>query len=104
MYELCSCLAVRQCVQAAVCGSAHGSVRAVRSVGYGSVRGSVQLSGSAAVARLCAAAQAAVCSSAVGSVPQCGSARVAVRQCAAVRQCVVVHGVQQCAAVRQCAW
>jgi hypothetical protein len=91
------CAALRQhaAVRAAVCGSdAHGSVRAVRaavcgstlgSVLYGSARGSVRLSGSAALCgiivrqsvavRHCALVQAAVCGSAHGSVWQCVAVR-----------------------------
>jgi hypothetical protein len=77
-YGLCGCAAVRQCaaVRAAVCGSAHSSMRAVRAAVYGSALGSpaVRQSGSPATG------SAAVCGSALGSVRQCGSACVAVRQ------------------------
>jgi hypothetical protein len=71
-----------QCVvvRTAVCGSAYGSERTVRTP---------------------------VCGSALGSVWQCGSACVAVRQCAAVRQNDSVRqcgnacvAAQQCVAVR----
>jgi hypothetical protein len=66
-YGLCGCPAVRQCNRAAVCGSVHGSVRAVRLqyaevrlVVYGSVRGSVRLCGSVwQYERQCAATQCA---------------------------------------------
>jgi hypothetical protein len=67
-------------VRAALCGSAHGSMRAVRAASvcvhvplevYGSARGSVRLYDSAAVRQCSSAAvccNAAVCSSVSGSV------------------------------------
>jgi hypothetical protein len=107
------CAAVRQC--AAVCGSVRQcawlcvAVRtvvctqcvrqyvAVRLVVYGSARGSVRLSGSAAVCgsvrgsvRLCVA----VCGSARGSVWQY------TRQCVAVRTVMCAQCARQCVAVR----
>jgi hypothetical protein len=99
----------RQCaaVQAAKCGSAHGSVRAVRAHSS-SVRQSVHLvvySSARCSARQCGAVRAAVCGSAHGSMRAvhgavCGSALCSVWQCArqgvAMRQCGIV---QQCAAV-----
>jgi hypothetical protein len=54
---------------------------------------------STVVSAHCAQSCAAVCGSAIGSVQcvrQCGSACVAVRECAAVRQWVAVRCVQQC--------
>jgi hypothetical protein len=60
-------------VRAAVCGSAHGSVRA-----------SVRL---------------AVCSSGLGKVWQCARQCVAVRQCGRVQKCGILR---QFAVVRQC--
>jgi hypothetical protein len=53
--SLRQCGSVRQCeqqcvaVRTVVCSSAHGSVRAVRAIVYGSARGSFRLCGSAAV-------------------------------------------------------
>jgi hypothetical protein len=66
-------------VQAAVCGSAYGSVRAVRAAVCSiSVIGSVWQ-----CVRQCAAT-IRQCVVVCGSVQQCGSVCVAVRQCAAV--------------------
>jgi hypothetical protein len=117
------CGSVRHCVavRTAVCGSAHGSMRgSVRQRASmllygGSVRGSVELSGSAAVCgsafsseivwqytRQCCAAvpQCAVLCGCV-TVWQCGS----VRQCAAVRAavCISARGMQ-CAVVCGSVW
>jgi hypothetical protein len=90
------CAAVQQCgsaaVRAAVCGSAHGSVRAVRAAVCGSVLGSVWRG-----TWQCAAFR------------QYSSVRQCARQCAAVLQCVVKcgskHGsVRAMCAVRAAVW
>jgi hypothetical protein len=76
------CVAVQQCeaVRAAVCGSAHSSVRTVCAI---------------------------VCGSVLGSVWQCTQQRVAIRQCGRVRQCgsapVIRHRGSAHGCVRQSA-
>jgi hypothetical protein len=93
LYGLCGCPAVRQCGSAAgpaaVCGNAHGSVRAVRALVCDSALSSVWQ-----CERQCAAAQ------------QCGSVQQCAAVCGSVQQCAAVCGsaaVQRCAAVRRCA-
>jgi hypothetical protein len=82
------CVAVRLIV----CGNAHGSVRAVRAIVYGSALGSIW---QCAVACGCPAVRLVVCGiahgSAVrlcGSAAECGSVRQCERLCAAARAAV----------------
>jgi hypothetical protein len=93
-------------VCAAVCGSAHGSVCAVRLVVYGSERGSLRLSAvhQRAAVRQCAAVRQGV---AVRAVVWCErSARSSVRQvvCAlgSVWQCGSAYAAVLCGSVRGC--